>query len=91
MNVLEGTPLARKTFTEADLVPYPTWIRSNTGEVYTVLGVAASGEKGNKERYVIYFNHSFLHRYQRRQLLYCEISEFLDGRFKPVLSSCERI
>jgi hypothetical protein len=56
-------------------------------EAYTVLGVATcstNGDRENVERSVIYFGHKY------QQLRYREVSEFLDGRFKPVPSSCER-
>jgi hypothetical protein len=95
MNVMSDTLAALKeTFTEADLVPYSTWFHSKTGGTYTVLGVATclekrgsgstNGDRENVERSVIYFGHKY------QQVRYREISEFLDGRFKPVPSSCER-
>jgi hypothetical protein len=88
MNVMSDTLAGLKeTFTEVDLVPYSTWFHSKTGGTCTVLGVATcstNGDRENVERCVVYFGHKY------QQLRYREVSEFLDGRFKPVPSSCER-
>jgi hypothetical protein len=88
MNMMSDTLAGLKeTFTEADLIPYSTWFHPKTGGTYTVLGVATcstNGDRENVERSVIYFGHKY------QQLRYREVSEFLDGRFKPVPSSCER-
>ena len=59
--------------------PYSTWRHLRSGGTFTVLGVARCSTNGSEEdRSVIYVSHTF------GELLYRQVSEFMDGRFVPV-------
>lgn len=62
------------------LTPFSTWTHVKTGSKYTVIGIAlcsTNGEREHTETSVVYVSHT------HQGLRYREISEFLDGRFKP--------
>jgi hypothetical protein len=69
-------------YTIGDVMLRPVWRHIKTNSLYHVLGIACcstNGDREGKENSVIYFSMDY------QGLRYREISEFLDGRFEPVL------
>lgn len=69
------------TYDKDDLRAYPVW-KHYKGGLYHVLGMArcsTNGDRDGKEESVIYFSM------ECQRLNYREVSEFLDGRFVPVI------
>jgi hypothetical protein len=67
-------------YSEFKLKPMSLW-KHRDGGLYIVLGVglcSTNGDREHKERSVIYWSDHHGH------LCYREISEFLDGRFRPI-------
>ncbi len=65
---------------ESLLTPFSTWHHPATRSTYTVLGVSVcstNGPRCGKERVVVYLSHTYSELHHR------EITEFLDGRFRP--------
>lgn len=71
---------------EPHLSKWSVWRHVKTNSLYIVIGIAqcsTNGEREHKEQSVVYFSLTHQH------LCYREVSEFLDGRFEPVLSRDE--
>jgi hypothetical protein len=81
--------MTKVNVTEDDLKPMSIWVNVGLSTFYIVLGVATlqstNGPGEHQTRSVVYWSLA------QPGLRYREVSEFLDGRFRPVVKPLEKV